>query len=95
MSRGYVTNAVNCYMKQYGVTKQEAVRELHIMVEDADKTINEELLTTIGVSRLVLKAAMSIAQMIAIYYNGYEGFTHPEGKTKEYMTSILVHQFRL
>ncbi|KFK26233.1 hypothetical protein AALP_AA8G220300 [Arabis alpina] len=61
MSRGYFSNALNCYMKQYRVSKQEAVRELHIMVEDADKAINEELLTTIGVSRLVLKAAMGIA----------------------------------
>ncbi|KFK23797.1 hypothetical protein AALP_AAs42715U000100 [Arabis alpina] len=95
MSRGFVTNAVNCYMKQYGVTKQEALRELHIMVADADKTINEELLTTTGVSRLVLKAAMGNAQIIAILYNGYEGFTNPEGKTKEYMTSILVDQICL
>ncbi|KFK24475.1 hypothetical protein AALP_AAs48788U000100, partial [Arabis alpina] len=47
MGRGYVPNAVNCYMKQYGVTKQEAVTELHKMVIDLDKAINEEFLTTI------------------------------------------------
>ncbi|CAA7020917.1 unnamed protein product [Microthlaspi erraticum] len=95
MSRGYVPNAVSCYMKQYGVTKQEAIKKLHEMVVDVDKAINEELLTTMGVSRLLLKASMGMAKMIAICYNGYEGFTRPEGKTKEYINLMLVEQIRL
>lgn len=95
MGRGYVPNAVNCYMRQYGVTKQEAVRELHKFVIDADKAINEELLKTIGVSRLVLKALMNFSQVIALCYNGYEGFTDPEEKIKEYMTLLLVDQICL
>lgn len=95
MDRGCVPNAVYCYMKQYGVTKQEAVTELHKMVIDADKEINEELLTTRGVSRLVLNVAMNFSKMITLCYNGYEGFTDPEKKIKEYMTSILVDLIRL
>ncbi|ESQ55345.1 hypothetical protein EUTSA_v10027515mg [Eutrema salsugineum] len=95
MGRGYVMNAVNCYMKQYGVTKQEAVRDLLKMVADADKAINEEFLTTVNVSRLFLNAAKGYAKMISICYNGYEGFTHPEVKINEYMTSLLVDQIRL
>lgn len=82
-------------MKQYGVTKQEAFRKLHVMVADADKTINEELLTITDVSRLVLKAAMGVSRMITICYNGYEGFTRPDGKIKEYMTSMFVNQIHL
>ena len=95
MSRGLITNAVNCYMKQYGVTKQDALRELHKMVADTDNIINEELLTTTCVSRLVLKTFMGLAQSITVCYNGYEGFTFPEGKIKEYMTSVFVDQIRL
>ncbi|KAL0799335.1 hypothetical protein Bca101_054510 [Brassica carinata] len=95
MSRGQITNAVNCYMKQYGVTKQNALRELHKMVADIDIIINEELLTTTGVSRLVLKTVMGLAQSITVCYNGYEGFTRPEGKIKEYMTSLFVDLIRL
>ncbi|KAF8115070.1 hypothetical protein N665_0030s0111 [Sinapis alba] len=90
MSRGQITNAVNYYMKQYGVTKQNALRELHKMVADTDNIINEELLTTTGVSRLVLKTAMGLAQSITICYYGYEGYTHPEGKIEEYMTSFCL-----
>ncbi|CAF2235823.1 hypothetical protein HID58_029536 [Brassica napus] len=95
MSRGLITNAVNCYMKQYGVTKQDALRELHKMVADTDNIINEELLTTTCVSRLVLKTFTGLAQSITVCYNGYEGFTFPEGKIKEYMTSVFVDQIRL
>lgn len=95
MSRGYVANAVNCYMKQYGVTEEEAFKELNKMVADANKTINEEFLTTTGVSHCVLRETIDFSRMITVAYNGYEGFTHPEGKTKEYMTSIFVDQISL
>lgn len=93
--RGQITNAVNCYMKQYGVTKQDALRELHKIVADNGNIINEELLTTTGMSRLVLKTVMGLAQSVAVCYNGYEGYTFPEGKIKEYMTSLFVDQIRL
>ncbi|KAG7542142.1 Isoprenoid synthase domain superfamily [Arabidopsis thaliana x Arabidopsis arenosa] len=69
MSRGYVTNAINCYMKQYGVTKEEACRELHKMVADANKTLNEEFLTTTGVSHFLLKATIDLARMMTVAYN--------------------------
>lgn len=95
MSRGYVTNAINCYMKQYGVPVEEAMRELKKIVADADKTINEEFLTTVDVGRGVLKAFMNLARMVSVAYNVEEGFTHPEGKIKEYMTSLFVDQIRL
>ncbi|KAG2291461.1 hypothetical protein Bca52824_038130 [Brassica carinata] len=64
MSRGYVTNAINCYMKQYGFPLKEAIRELNKIVADADKTLNEEFLKTVAVGRGVLKAAMHYKKSI-------------------------------
>ncbi|KAG2244920.1 hypothetical protein Bca52824_093243 [Brassica carinata] len=95
ISRGYVTNAVSCYMKQYGVSENEAFRELNKMVGEADKIINEEFLTITGVRHCVLKAVIDLARMIHVCYNGYEGYTDPQGKIKEYMTSMFVDQIRL
>ncbi|KAF3596341.1 hypothetical protein DY000_02026960 [Brassica cretica] len=173
ISRGYVTNAVSCYMKQYGVSGPGAcgqvvrgrawdvttfqVRstyhaklshiflvtytdmgycisahlntrerlywleswgpivmlsgstpaggellipvtnsgELNKMVGEADKIINEEFLTITGVRHCVLKAVIDLARMIHVCYNGYEGYTDPQGKIKEYMTSMFVDQIRL
>lgn len=70
-------------MKQYGVTEGEALKELHKMVAYANKTINEEFLTTTGVSHCVLMENNEFSRMVTVTYNGYEGYTHPEGKTKE------------
>ncbi|XP_048633180.1 putative terpenoid synthase 7 isoform X3 [Brassica napus] len=72
ISRGYVTNAVSCYMKQYGVSENEAFRELNKMVGEAEKIINEEFLTKTGVRHCVLKAVIDLARMIHVCYNGYE-----------------------
>ncbi|CAH8384107.1 unnamed protein product [Eruca vesicaria subsp. sativa] len=60
-----------------------------------DITGLKELLTTTGVSCLVLKTIMGLAQSISVFYNGYEGFTFPEGKIKEYMNSMFVNQSSL
>ncbi|KAF2308720.1 hypothetical protein GH714_013958 [Hevea brasiliensis] len=40
-SRGHVASAVECYIKQYGVSEQEACYELNKQVENAWKDINE------------------------------------------------------
>ncbi|CAB79020.1 terpene cyclase like protein [Arabidopsis thaliana] len=95
MSRGYVTNAVNCYMKQYGVTKEEAFRELYKIVVAANKTLNEEFLSTTGVPHFLLKATIDLARMMTVAYNVNEGFTNPQGKIKEYMTSMFVDQIHI
>ncbi|CAH8326921.1 unnamed protein product [Eruca vesicaria subsp. sativa] len=72
-----------------------AIRELTKIVSEADKTINEEFLTTVDVGPRVLKATIDFARMITVTYNVDEGFTHPEGKSKEYMTSLFLNQIRL
>ncbi|CAG7887118.1 unnamed protein product [Brassica rapa] len=90
MSRGYVTNGINCYMKQYGVTKAEAYKELHKMRVHNDKIVNGELLTTKDVPRRVLKQAINCARMANVAYGYGEGLTHPEGKIKDYIVSLYL-----
>ncbi|CAA7024479.1 unnamed protein product [Microthlaspi erraticum] len=95
MDRGYVATGVNCYMKQYGVTEKEAIRELTKIVTEADKILNEEFLSNISVPRKVWKAAMDIARTVNISYNGHDEYTNPDGKIKEYITSLFVNQISL
>ncbi|CAH8390878.1 unnamed protein product [Eruca vesicaria subsp. sativa] len=95
MSRGYVTTGVNCYMKQYGVTKSEAFKKLHQMRVDNDKIVNEELLTTKDVPKRVLKEAINCARMTSVAYGYGEGLTHPEGKIKDYIFSLYIDLIRL
>ncbi|KAH0901711.1 hypothetical protein HID58_041214 [Brassica napus] len=95
MSRGYVPNGINCYMKQYGVTKAEAYKELHKMRVHNDKIVNGELLTTKDVPRRVLKQAINCARMANVAYGYGEGLTHPEGKIKDYIVSLYLDLIRL
>lgn len=95
MSRGYVTTGVNCYMKQHGITKDEAFRELHKMRVDYDKIVNEELLKTKNVPSRVLKEAINCARMTCVAYGYGEGLTYPEGKIKDYIISLYLDQIRL
>ncbi|CAN6913833.1 unnamed protein product [Brassica oleracea] len=95
MSRGYVTTGVNCYMKQYGVTKGEAFKKLHQMRVHNEKIVNEEFLTIKDVPRRVLKEAINCARMTNVAYGYGEGLTHPEGKIKEYIISLYVELIRL
>ncbi|KFK28708.1 hypothetical protein AALP_AA7G036700 [Arabis alpina] len=90
MSRGYVTTGMNCYMKHYGVTQNEAFKALHKMRVENDKIVNEELLKTKNVPRRVLKEAINCARMMNVAYNYGEGFTHPEGKTKDFIISLFL-----
>uniref|UniRef100_A0A1J3FPS3 Putative terpenoid synthase 7 n=1 Tax=Noccaea caerulescens TaxID=107243 RepID=A0A1J3FPS3_NOCCA len=96
MNRGYAATGVNCYMKQYGVTEKEAIRELSKMVTKADKILNEEyMINKVSVPRKVWKVAMDLARTVHITYNGHDEYTNPEGKMKEYITSLFVNQFSL
>ncbi|MBA0654526.1 hypothetical protein Goklo_021516, partial [Gossypium klotzschianum] len=42
--RGHVSSAVECYMKQHGVSMQEAYNEFYNQINNAWKDINEECL---------------------------------------------------
>ncbi|CAF2130487.1 hypothetical protein HID58_012397 [Brassica napus] len=95
MSRGYVTTGVNCYMKQFGVTKSEAFKKLHQMRVDNDKIVNEELLKIKDVPKRVLKEAINCARMTHVAYGYGEGLTHPEGKIKEYIIALYIDLIRL
>ncbi|KAL0721848.1 hypothetical protein Bca4012_036447 [Brassica carinata] len=91
MSRGYVPNAVNCYMKQYGVTKLEAIRDLQKEVASCDKIINDECLKNIDVPLQNRNLAFKILRMINVSYNEGEGYTFTKGKVDEYIASLFVN----
>jgi len=42
--RGHVVSNIDCYMKQYNSSRQNAHKELHKLVESAWKDINKECL---------------------------------------------------
>ncbi|KAG5383195.1 hypothetical protein IGI04_034665 [Brassica rapa subsp. trilocularis] len=90
MSRGYVTNSINCYKKQYGVTEKEAFEKLHQIIANANKMINEELLKPTNMPRQILKEMLNYQRITNVSYEIGDEFTRPGGKLKSHVTSMYL-----
>lgn len=91
ISRGFVANAVNYYMKEHGATEEETYKEFHRLVRDLEKSVNSEFLKiNKRVPREVMSRAINCGKMIDVTYRGDDGYTRPKGKFTEYVASLFV-----
>ena len=96
MSRGEVANGLNCYIKQHGVTKEEATQELRKMYRDKYKVVMEEFMRTHGhVPRQALLRCLNFARIFDVFYTEGDGYTDPKGKIEHFMTSLYVNPIPL
>lgn len=90
-NRGYVTSAVECYMKEYGATEEEAITGLRRQVSDAWKDINESFLLPNAVPRPLLIRILNFACAMDVAYKNEDGYTtHHESVVKDFVVSTLV-----
>ncbi|GAB4850257.1 hypothetical protein Ancab_029553, partial [Ancistrocladus abbreviatus] len=87
--REHVPSAVECYMKQYGVSEEQACHELNKQVEDAWKDINQACLNPTATSSSVLTSMVNLARVIDLLYKEEDCCTHST-KMKDYVTSLFV-----
>ncbi|KAL1224013.1 Alpha-barbatene synthase [Cardamine amara subsp. amara] len=90
MGKGYTANAVNYYMKEHGVTKEKASRELEKMIGDMNKIVNEECLKITTIPHRILLQSVNYGRSLDVLYTGDDVFNHREGKFKEYLSLLLV-----
>ncbi|KAG7625235.1 putative lyase [Arabidopsis thaliana] len=96
INRGEVANGLNCYMKQYGVTKEEASRELRKMYIYNKKVVVEEFMNSHDrVPRQVLLRCLNFARLFDVIYTEGDGYSEPKGKIEHFMTSLYVHPIPL
>nr|A0A140KFG9.1 RecName: Full=Hedycaryol synthase; AltName: Full=(2E,6E)-hedycaryol synthase; AltName: Full=Terpene synthase 1; Short=CbTps1 [Camellia brevistyla]BAU68096.1 hedycaryol synthase [Camellia brevistyla] len=76
--RGHVATGLDCYMKQHGVSKQEAIVELYKMIENAWRDINEEMLKPTAISMKLLIHVLNLSRISDVVYKYVDGYTHPE-----------------
>ncbi|EOA32121.1 hypothetical protein CARUB_v10015372mg [Capsella rubella] len=95
MSRGEVANGVNCYMKQYGVTKEAAVKALSKIAKESYKMMMEELMSSKDVPRQILVRVINIGRVIDLYYKEGDTFAAPDQKMKQLIASLFLHPFLL
>ncbi|XP_062109832.1 alpha-humulene synthase-like [Humulus lupulus] len=88
--RGHSPSTVECYMKQYGVSEQEAYDELNNQVDNAWKEINEEFIRPTDVPLPILVRALNLSRVIDLLYKDGDGYTHVGKVTKDSVAALLI-----
>ncbi|XP_074351634.1 vetispiradiene synthase 3-like [Apium graveolens] len=88
-NREHVATSVRCYMKEHGVTVEEACSEIVRRIENAWKDANESLLKPTPVSMEVLRRPLNMIRMVHVTYKHEDGYTHPHN-IKEDVAAMLI-----
>ncbi|KAK7257297.1 hypothetical protein RIF29_31168 [Crotalaria pallida] len=78
-------------MKQYDVTKQDAIDEFQRQVINAWKDINEECLEPAQVSKPLLERVLNLTRSMDVMYKDGDGYTHSKGSTKKNIEALLLN----
>ncbi|OIW05962.1 hypothetical protein TanjilG_11649 [Lupinus angustifolius] len=89
--RGHVASALDCYMKQHGVTKQDTIHEFQRQVICAWKDINEECLDPTEVPKPLLKRVLNMSRVMDVLYKDGDGYTHSKGNTKKNIVALFLN----
>ncbi|KAL3746295.1 hypothetical protein ACJRO7_015276 [Eucalyptus globulus] len=90
--RGHGPSSMECFMKQYGVTEEEAKEELHKQVANAWKDINEGLCCSTNVPRQLLVRILNFTRVVhVVYKDEIDLYTHAGTKLKEDVTNLYVN----
>ncbi|XP_050218837.1 (-)-germacrene D synthase-like [Mercurialis annua] len=88
--RGHAASSIECYMKQYGATEDEAVGELRKQIKNAWKDINEECMYPTSVPMPVLTRILNLARVINVVYKYEDGYTNAGVVLKDFVSSLLL-----
>ncbi|XP_061375423.1 probable terpene synthase 2 [Gastrolobium bilobum] len=91
LKRGNDVSSIECYMRQHGVTKQDAIEELNRRVTSAWKDINEEFLDPTEMPKPLLRVALNLSRVIYVLYKDEDGYVHSKGSTKDDIASLLLN----
>ncbi|GMN72149.1 hypothetical protein TIFTF001_055217 [Ficus carica] len=88
--REHIVSSVECYVKQYGVSEQEAYTVLRQQINDAWKDINEECLEPREMAMPLLMRVVNFARVIDLLYKDGDNYTNAGGIMKHLIKSIFI-----
>ncbi|KAL1363089.1 hypothetical protein HN51_011290 [Arachis hypogaea] len=88
--RGHVASFLECYMKEYDVSREEAIKEAEKRVSDAWKDIHEECLMPTKVPMIFLIRSLNMTRFISVMYKNQDNYTHAHGIMKKYIEDLLI-----
>ncbi|KAF2287650.1 hypothetical protein GH714_002121 [Hevea brasiliensis] len=81
--------AGNCYMKEYGVSKEKAMAELRKMCDNAWKDMNEESMRPTAVPMPLITSIVNLARMMEVVFQYDDGYTIASS-LKDHVTLMFV-----
>ncbi|KAF8089988.1 hypothetical protein N665_0493s0043 [Sinapis alba] len=87
--REHVATGIDCYMKQFGVSKEEAVEGIETLLSDAWKEMNQELMRPLSCPFPLLMRIFNLSRVIDVFYRYNDCYTHPEF-LKEHIVSLFI-----
>ncbi|NP_001307945.1 alpha-humulene_(-)-(E)-beta-caryophyllene synthase [Solanum lycopersicum] len=94
--RGQIATGIECYMRDYGVSTEEAMEKFEEMAEIAWKDVNEGILRPTPVSTEILTRILNLARIIDVTYkHNQDGYTHPEKVLKPHIIALLVDSIEI
>ncbi|XP_021754889.1 probable sesquiterpene synthase [Chenopodium quinoa] len=89
--RDHVASVVECYMKQFRVTEEIALEELHNVVEDAWKDLNEEMLRPTTLPRPLMNRILDLSRVIEVFYRlGEDDYSIVSKNMQEKVQLVLI-----
>ncbi|KAM3744344.1 hypothetical protein ACB098_06G046100 [Castanea mollissima] len=88
--RGHVAFAIECYMKQHGVSEQVVHDKLNEQVVDAWKDINEECLRPTAFPMPLLMCVLNLTRVIDVFYKEGDDYTHVGKEMKENVALVPI-----
>nr|QWQ79613.1 TPS55 [Juglans sigillata] len=85
--REHVVSAIDCYMKQHGVSKHEAEEEFKKQIVNAWKDINSDFLKPTQVPKHFLERVLNLARAMDVVYKDDDAYTKMENG-KEHASPI-------
>ncbi|KAJ4945401.1 hypothetical protein NE237_014246 [Protea cynaroides] len=88
--RGHVCSSIECYMKEYSVTEEEACDEFNKRIENAWKDLNQGCIKPITVPMPFLMRIVNLTRMMDVIYKHEDGYTNASSVLKEYITLLFI-----
>ena len=79
-----------CYMNEYDVSKQKATEEIHKVIENEWKHINEDLMKPMIGAKILPKILINLARVSDYTYNGGVDLFTDGSKTKDSVISLFI-----
>ncbi|CAI8586968.1 unnamed protein product [Vicia faba] len=93
--RDHVSSFLECYMRQYNVSREGAVQEGRKRIVDAWKDINKESLMPTDVPRPFLTHIINLSRFMDVVYKDKDNFTHSEGEMKAFIKALLLDPMKI